>query len=129
MSAAIHQQVTFKARPHQVYTALTDSAQFSKMTGGAPAEIGPGVGGAFSCFGGVIEGRNVELIPDQRIVQAWRAKMWDAGVYSIVRFELRAEGSGTRIVFDHSGFPEDQAEHLAAGWKSNYWEPLEKYLA
>ena len=129
MSAAIHQEVTFNARPQQVYAALTDAAQFSKMTGGAPAEIKPEAGGVFSCFGGMIEGRNLELIPNQRIVQAWRAKMWDAGVYSIVRFELNAEGSGTRIVFDHSGFPEDQGDHLAAGWKSNYWEPLEKYLA
>ncbi len=22
-----------------------------------------------------------------------------------------------------------QGEHLAAGWKANYWEPLEKFLA
>ena len=22
-----------------------------------------------------------------------------------------------------------QREHLAAGWKANYWEPLEKFLA
>ena len=52
-----------------------------------------------------------------------------AGVYSIVRFELRKEGTGTRLVFDHTGFPVGQAEHLAAGWKGNYWEPLEKFLA
>jgi uncharacterized protein YndB with AHSA1/START domain len=129
MLAAIHQEVILKAKPKLVYDALTDAAQFSKMTGDAPATITREAGGAFSCFGGMIQGRTVELIPNQRIVQAWRPKTWDAGIYSIVRFELKEEGSGTRLIFDHTGFPEDQGDHLAAGWKSNYWEPLERYLS
>jgi predicted TIM-barrel fold metal-dependent hydrolase len=41
---------------------------------------------------------------------------------------LIEQQSGTRIVFDHTGFPKGQAQHLAEGWKANYWEPLEKYL-
>jgi len=35
----------------------------------------------------------------------------------------------TKIIFDHPGFPQDKGEHLADGWKANYWEPLEKYLS
>jgi hypothetical protein len=35
--------------------------------------------GAFNTFGGLIEGRNVELIPNRRIVQAWRPAHWDPG--------------------------------------------------
>jgi hypothetical protein len=42
---------------------------------------------------------------------------------------LVEQGSGTKIVFDHRGFPEGQAQHLADGWNANYWEPLEKYLS
>jgi hypothetical protein len=42
--------------------------------------------------------------------------------------ELMEQSSGTKIVFDHTGFPKGQAEHLAEGWKGNYWEPLEKFL-
>jgi len=124
----IHQEVVFKASPKRIYEALTDAKQFSKLTGGAPAEISRESGGSFSCFGGMIVGRNVELLPNQRIVQAWRAKNWDDGVYSIVKFELKGQGSETRLVFDHSGFPEDQREHLAAGWETNYWGLLRKYL-
>src|SRR5713226_4862643 len=124
----IHQEVVFKASPKRIYEALTDAKQFSKLTGGAPAEISRESGGSFSCFGGMIVGRNVELLPNQRIVQAWRAKNWDDGVYSIVKFELKGQGSETRLVFDHSGFPEDQREHLEGGWQKMYWEPLKKYL-
>jgi len=128
-AASIHQEVIFKATPQRVYAALTEAAQFSKMSDGAPADIASEPGGAFSCFGGMIGGRNVELLPGRRVVQAWRVKMWEEGVYSIVRFELIPDGSGTRLILDHSGFPEDQGDHLAAGWKSNYWEPLDKYLS
>jgi hypothetical protein len=38
-------------------------------------------------FGGDISGRNVELVPGRRAVQAWRSNAWPEGVYSIVRFE------------------------------------------
>ncbi len=94
-----------------------------------PATLTATAGGAFSLFGGRISGRFIELVPDERIVQAWRPTEWAAGVFSIVRFELLAQGSATRLVFDHTGFPKGQAEHLAAGWKGNYWEPLAKVLA
>jgi uncharacterized protein YndB with AHSA1/START domain len=73
----------------------------------------------------------VELVPNERIVQAWRVSDWNPGVYSIAKFELKEEVAGTRIVFDHTGFPNGAAgaaETLASGWKEHYWEPLEKYL-
>jgi len=86
-------------------------------------------GGAFSMFGGVIVGRHIELVPDARVVQAWRVAYWPKGLYSIARFELVEQGAATKIVFDHTGFPAGDAESLASGWKAHYWEPLAKFLA
>jgi activator of HSP90 ATPase len=71
---------------------------------------------------GHITGRHIELVPDQRIVQARRVVDWILGVYSIVKFELTEQGSDTKIIFDHTGFPVGKAQHLAEGWKANYWE-------
>lgn len=137
---SIHQEPVFKANRSRVYEALLDAKQFDKVVelsgvmqsmhlGNNPAEINREPGGAFALFGGYITGRQVELIPNQRIVQAWRAGSWPAGVYSIARFELVEQGSGTRIVFDHTGFPNGEAESLASGWKAHYWEPMAKLLA
>ncbi len=138
---AIHQEVTFKASRERVYAALTDAAAFHQVTllSGAvrsgmvkatqATQISRQPGGAFTLFGGHIVGRQVELVPHQRIVQAWRPVDWEPGVFSVVRFELLERGRGTHLVFDHTGFPKGQGEHLAQGWKMNYWEPLEKYLA
>jgi activator of HSP90 ATPase len=121
----IHQELDFEAPPQRLYEALLDGKQFAALTGGK-AEISPEVGSAFSLFGGLITGRNVELVKNQRIVQAWRPKSWPDGVYSIVRFELKPRGQGTRLVFDHVGFPEGQHDHLAEGWENHYWLSLRK---
>jgi activator of HSP90 ATPase len=124
---ALHQELEFNAEPHRIYEILLDSKQFAAFTGRA-AEISPVAGGAFKMFGGLIEGRNVELVPDVRIVQAWRPASWDPGVYSIVEFQLKAQAGGTHVILDHKGFPEGDFAHLDPGWHLQYWTPLGKYL-
>jgi uncharacterized protein YndB with AHSA1/START domain len=138
---AIHLETVFKASRKRVYEALTDAKQFHKVTqlsaavksgmapGTAPTEIVNAPGGAFSFFGGYISGRNIELVPNERIIQAWRAGNWTPGIYSIAKFDLVEQGSDTKLVFDHTGFPKGEAEHLVEGWKTNYWQPLSKFLA
>jgi activator of HSP90 ATPase len=125
--ANIHQEATFSAPPSRVYRTLVDLKQFAEATG-APAGGESTEGAGFTAFGGHVTGRHLELVPDRRVVQAWRAKTWPEGVHSIVRFELQAEGKGTKLVFDHDGFPEAEKEHLAGGWRSMYWDKIAKYL-
>jgi activator of HSP90 ATPase len=136
---AIHQETAFKARAQQIYDALLNAKQFQQveLLSGAmvgndlkakPAKIDPVPGGAFSIFGDYIIGWQLELVPNQRIVQAWRETSWDPGIYSVVRFQLDSRSSGTNLVFDHTGFPAGAGEHLAIGWKDHYWEPLAKFL-
>jgi len=137
---AIHQVAVFKASRTRVYEALTDAKQFDQVIqlSGAmksmapssePTVINSQEGGAFALFGGYITGRQIKLVPNARIVQAWRVGSWDPGVYSIAKFELADQDSGSKIVFDHTGFPKGMGEHLAAGWKMHYWEPLQKFLS
>jgi activator of HSP90 ATPase len=138
---SLHQELVFQANRKRIYEILTNAAQFDKMThdvqrkeGGAasashPTEISRDAGGAFSLFGGRIVGRHLELVPDERIVQAWRVASWKPGVYSIVRFDFLEQGPETKILFDQTGFPPGDSENLLHGWKIHYWQPLEKFLA
>lgn len=139
---AIHQERVFKAKPQRVYRALTETAEFDKVVklsaavqqspmalGSKPTVVSAQAGGAFSAFGGYVTGRQIELVPNERIVQVWRSGSWKPGEFSLARFALMADGENTKLIFDHTGFPAGQAEHLAEGWRVNYWEPLEKYLA
>jgi activator of HSP90 ATPase len=124
----IHQEEDFNVAPERVYAALLSSSQFQEITGAA-AEIEPVAGGAFTLFDKHIIGRHLELMPNQRVVQAWREPGWSTGDYSIVRFQLTPRANGTRLVFDHWGFPEPGRAHLVIGWKEHYWEPMRKYFA
>ena len=126
-SIKIHQEVDFSTGAKELYEGLLDSSKFTAFSG-RPAEIKGEVGGTCSLFGGHIIARNLELIPNQRIVQAWRVVTWPEGVYSIARFDFKAQGSGTHLVFEHTGFPESLHDHLAEGWEQNYWALLKKYF-
>lgn len=126
--AALHYEEEYLCGPGRIYGVLTDARQFADMTG-RPAAIDPAEGGAFSLFGGLIVGRMVELAPGRRVVQAWRPTHWDAGVYSIVKFELTGDGTKTRMVLDHTGFPLAEADSLDSGWKGHYLEPLSRFLS
>ena len=131
----IHQEAYFKVSPQRVYQALMDSKEFSDCTKksfdmftASSAKIDAKEGGVFSLFDGHIIGRFVELVPNERIVQAWRVVDWPAGVYSIARYEIKAQGSGTKLIFEHIGFPEGQKAHLTIGWQQHYWDALTKYF-
>jgi activator of HSP90 ATPase len=124
---SIKQEVTFAAPVSKVYEALTRSAPHAAFTG-APAEISKDEGGTFSAYGGKVHGRHVELVPNTRVVQAWRAGSWPEGVFSIARYELSDVGGKTRLVFEQDGVPADQVSHIDGGWHKMYWEPLKKHL-
>jgi activator of HSP90 ATPase len=126
---SLHQEIAIEAPPAKIYQALLSSKLFTAFSG-APATIDPKVGGAFSLFGGQVVGRNVELVANKRIVQAWRPLGdFPDGVYTLVKFELTPKGKGTLLVLDHTGFPPGHYDHLYAGWGEHYWVPLKKFLA
>jgi hypothetical protein len=146
---AIHQVAVFKASRKRVYEALTDAKQFDKVIelsgvmqsmhlGNKPAEISREVGGGFALFGGYITGHTSNL---RRTSASCRPGEPAVGLRGSIRsfatrfaparvakFELVEQGTGSKIVFDHTGFPKGKAEALASGWKAHYWEPLQKFL-
>ena len=124
---AIHYEIDFKASPQRLYEAILDEKQFAAFSS-MPATIDRMPGGAFSMFGGMITGRNIELVPNRRIVQAWRSPSFDPGIYSIVHFEFKPRAAETTLIFDHTSFPIGDYDHLDWGWHNHYWDPLKKFL-
>ena len=128
MSNSIHHEVTFKAKPGEVYTALMESRKHTAFTKNGVAKVSKKIGGAFSAHGGYVSGFNLDLVENKRIVQAWRGKNWPKGVYSIVSFKFSKEGTGTKLVFDHTGIPDGMSDHLAGGWQKMYWDRMADYF-
>ena len=128
MSQTINQTVIFNASPHEVYEALMDEKIHARFTTNA-AHISRQVGGTFTAYDGYISGKNIELIPDRKIVQEWRAVDWKPEQISLVTFEFNAVPEGTQLVFTHSGLPAGTEDDFAQGWIDNYWEPMRKMFS
>jgi activator of HSP90 ATPase len=127
MSKLIKQTINFKATPHEVYEALMDSKKHAAFTNGK-ASISRKIGGTISAYDNYIAGKNIELVPDKKIVQDWRAVDWREGYFSKVTFKFTAVSKGTRLDFTHANVPEGTEEEFTQGWIDNYWEPMKRYL-
>lgn len=128
MPESIAQTVSFDASVQRVYRAIADSTEHSSFTG-APAELSTEPGGAFSTHGGAIEGVMLDLVENERIVQAWRPGDWPAGVFSVVRYDFDGDDLRCQITLTHAALPAEGSEHIAEGWEQRYWGPLAEYLA
>jgi activator of HSP90 ATPase len=124
----IHQEASFAVAPEQIFELLTDGARLSALID-RRGRGGAAEGAWFSLFGDLLEGRQVELVRAERVVQAWRLAEWEPGVYAIVRFTLTPEGTGTRVMVDQDGYPARFQDLLAdTCWHPLYFEPMAKHF-
>ena len=123
----IRQSITFKASPHEVYDALMDSRKHARFTG-AKARISCKVGGKFTAYDGYIEGVNLNLVPDKKIVQSWRGSDWPEDHYSMATFSLKKFKNGTHLTFTQSGVPDQYYHDISQGWRDYYWKPMKEML-
>ena len=112
--------------PEELWSALTDPQRLRRWLADAPRFEG-GVGGRVTIAfdDGTTEGRILTWDEPRVLEYEWRFPGEDD---SIVRFELRPEGKGTKLVLDQEGVTDDQVAHLDGGWNKMYWEPLRKFL-
>lgn len=125
MNKTIRQTITFNASPHEVFELLMDSKKHSALTN-ASAKISRKIGGAISIFDNWITGKNLEIVPDKKIVQSWHAETenWSEDYFSKVTFVLKKDGKKTKLRFIHAGVPEQHYQSLKEGWYEHYWNPM-----
>ncbi len=128
MAKSIAQSVVFNATPSEIFNMLMNSRKHAKFTG-APARLSVKPGASFTAHGSYITGRNIEIVPDERIVQAWRGSDWADGVYSVVTFALTAApGKKAKLTFTQHGVPDEHVKSIRNGWREHYWEPMKVML-
>ena len=121
----IKQTVTFKAKPCEVYEALMDSKKHAEFTGDK-ANISNKVHGKFTAYGDYIEGENLELVKNKKIVQKWRGSEWEKGHYSKITYELKAVKGGTKLTFTQTDVPDKEYKSINKGWKEHYWDKMKE---
>jgi uncharacterized protein YndB with AHSA1/START domain len=81
-------------------------------------------------FDGVVHCEVLDLEPERLLRLAWRGGRLD----STVTWTLRAEGRGTRLFLEHTGFDPDDPTQLKAytimggGWRSHVLRALDEVL-
>jgi activator of HSP90 ATPase len=104
-----------------------DSKKHSALTG-SQVKVSRIVGGAFSIYDGEIEGINLELIPDKKIVQSWRYSDWPESHLSEVTFLLSEESGNTHLDFTQLRVPDEHYQDIREGWQDYYWTPMKDIL-
>lgn len=115
------------APPEVLYRAWLDSDEHSRMTG-ASASASDQLGAEFSAWAGYIEGRNLELEQDRRIVQSWRTSEFeDTKEDSRLEVLFEPHPDGTLVTVRHSNLP-DHGMQYQQGWIDSYFTPMRSYF-
>ncbi len=69
-------KTTLNAPAKDIYNAWISSEGHTKMTGGE-ATASNKIGGSFTAWDGYIQGKNLVLEEDKRIVQSWRTSQFE----------------------------------------------------
>lgn len=105
------------AEPSDVYSALTNPFTI-ELWSGYPAEMTTEPGSEFSLWDGDICGRNLEFIPDSKVVQEWY--FGDQPEKSIVTISIQRFKENSQVTVEHTNIPDEDFENIAEGWREYY---------
>lgn len=124
----IQQIAEFPATPQELFEIYMDSKKHSEATM-AKATVSRKAGGKFKAFDGMLAGRNLIVIPNRLIVQAWRATHWGKDdPDSILVLKFSQTNRGGRIDLVHTNVPDHDRLGVKKGWHFYYWNPWREYL-
>ncbi len=119
----------FPVTARELYEAWLDSKKHGEMTG-AGAKTGSKVGSKFSAWDGYIQGKTLELVPVQRIVQAWRTTDFPTGCDdSVIEVMFQDFDGGCKMTIRHTSIPKGQGDEYKEGWRQFYFKPMKEYFA
>ena len=128
MSLSFEISTTLPVPPQRVYDAWLNSQSHTDMTGSG-AIVSDEPGGSFQAWDGYIEGKNLELEPGHRILQAWRTvEFTDNEPDSRLELIFEAVDGGTLLTLLHSNLPAHGMQYKD-GWRENYFEPMQAHFS
>jgi uncharacterized protein YndB with AHSA1/START domain len=129
-SLRLKMATTIAAKPDAVFAALTDAKAIGQWSG-QKGKVATKIGGAFEMFDGWVKGKVLEYKPGKCLAYTWHTEDWTADTQdSIVRYTFSPAKEGTRIVLEHSNFPnESEMKSHKSGWKEHVFDPLKEHFS
>jgi activator of HSP90 ATPase len=118
----------FYCRPSDLWDCYMDEGRVRAYTR-SDVRIVPKEGEAFSLFNGGIQGKQIELVKNEKVVQEWRSSSWPAGVFSRVVITFSSPSDGKTVMkLVQTGIPEEDEygnsntiEVTKQGWRMQIW--------
>lgn len=120
-----HHTYTVQSDIEHVWRALIDPHEIEGW-GAGPAEMDEREGTNFKLWGGDIHGTNIEVIPEEKLVQDWFGGEWPQP--SKVTITLNQEGHDCHVELLHENIPDEDFEDIKQGWDEYYFGPLKDYV-
>lgn len=128
MSDQLKVSAKFPVPAKVIYNAWLNSKQHTEMTGGE-ALVTSKLGGKFKAWDGYITGKNIELIKDKRIIQAWRSSEFAKNdLDSLLVVNIEDVTGGCKVTISHSQIPKGQGTNYKQGWVDFYFLPMKAYF-
>ena len=105
------------AEPSDVYAALTNPFTI-ELWSGYPAVMSAEPGSEFSLWEGDITGKNLEFVPDNKVVQEWY--FGEQSERSIATISIQPFRQDSQVTVEHTNIPDDDFEEIAEGWREYY---------
>ncbi len=105
------------AEPSDVYSALTNPFTI-ELWSGYKAEMSTEPGSEFSLWEGDITGKNIEFIPDRKVVQLWY--FGDRIEESIVTISIAPDRENSTVTVEQTNIPDEEFDDIAEGWREYY---------
>lgn len=119
--------IDIKAEPQDVFTALTNPFTI-ELWSGETAVMSAEEGFEFSLWGGDIVGKNLELIPNEKLVQEWYFEGNDTDGKSIVTFKIWPKKGNSSIELRHTNIPDEAYDNIVEGWYDSYLGAIKALL-
>ncbi|HLN21676.1 MAG TPA: SRPBCC domain-containing protein [Bacteroidales bacterium] len=107
----------FNTEAADVYAAITNPYTI-ELWSGYPAIMSTEPGTEFSLWEGDIEGKNLEFIPDRKIVQEWF--FGEQKERSIVTITIAPERDNSVVTVEHTNIPDEDFKDISDGWTEYY---------
>ena len=113
------------AEPSDVYAALTNPYTIA-LWSGYSAVMSEEEGSEFSLWEGDITGRNIQIIPNQKVVQEWF--FGDQEVKSIVTIVIEPDRENSKVTVEHTNIPDEDFADIAEGWREYYFGAINNFF-
>jgi activator of HSP90 ATPase len=113
------------AEPSDVYAALTNPYTI-ELWSGYSAVMSEEEGSEFSLWEGDITGRNIEFIPNKKVVQEWF--FGDQTEKSLVTIIIEPDRENSKVTVEHTNIPDEEFADIAEGWREYYFGAINNFF-